>query len=191
MTIAAHPTTPAIATGVGAPGVRSRTIDTPVGPMLACATCDALCMLEFTDRPALPRQRADVRRLFGAEPVEDAHPALDSIARELAEYFAGARTRFETPLVAPGSAWERAVWDQLLAIPYGETRCYEDIAIALGMPGASRAVGLANGRNRIAIVIPCHRVIQKGGGLRGYGGGLWRKSHLLGLEAKVSGATFW
>lgn len=191
MTIAAHPTPFLIATGVEAPGVLSRVIDTPVGPMLACAAGGALCMLEFTDRPALPRQRADVRRLFGAEPVDGAHPALDSIARELAEYFAGARTRFETPLIAPGSAWERAVWDQLLAIPFGQTRCYEDIAIALGVAGASRAVGLANGRNRIAIVIPCHRVIQKGGGLRGYGGGLWRKSHLLELEAKVSGATLW
>ncbi len=191
MTIAAHQTPFQLATGVGAPSVFARTIDTPVGPMLACAAGSALCMLEFTDRPALPRQRAEVRRLFGAEPTGGAHPALDSIARELDEYFAGARTRFETPIVAPGSAWERAVWDQLLAIPFGHTRCYEDIAIALSMPGASRAVGLANGRNRIAIVIPCHRVIQKGGGLRGYGGGLWRKSHLLELEARVSGATLW
>ncbi len=184
-------TSPALRPGADAPAVAARTLDTPLGPMLACAVDAGLCMLEFTDRASLERERADIRRLFGASPVEGEHPALDSIARELAEYFAGARTRFETPIVAPGSAWERAVWDQLLAIPPGETRCYEDVALALGMPGASRAVGLANGRNRIAIVIPCHRVIQKGGGLRGYGGGLWRKAHLLELEARVSGKALW
>lgn len=167
--------------------VHASMLSAPLGEMLACATDDGLCMLEFTDRPALERQRADVRRLFGADPIEAAHPHLASIERELNEYFAGARTRFETPLVTPGTAWERAVWDQLLAIPYGETRSYIGVAEALGMPGASRAVGLANGRNRIAIVIPCHRVIEKSGRLRGYGGGLWRKAFLLELEARTSG----
>ena len=101
---------------------------------------------------------------------------------------AGSRTRFEVPLVYPGSPFQRAVWEQLLRIPYGEMRSYEDVAIAVGAPGAQRAVGRANGQNRIAILIPCHRVVNKGGKLCGYGGGLWRKQFLLDLEARASGA---
>ena len=101
---------------------------------------------------------------------------------ELADYFAGARTTFDVPIVYPGTAFQQAVWEQLLRIPYGETRSYEDIAVAVGRPSAQRAVGMANGKNRIAIVIPCHRVVNKGGRLGGYGGGLWRKQFLLDLE---------
>src|SRR5204863_8553507 len=98
--------------------------------------------------------------------------------------FAGRRRTFDVPLVYPGSQFQMSVWRQLLAIPYGETRSYEDIAITVGAPAGCRAVGLANGRNRIAIVIPCHRVVNKGGKLGGYGGGLWRKQFLLDLERK-------
>src|ERR1035438_2697706 len=101
---------------------------------------------------------------------------------ELGEYFAGARREFTVPLAYPGTAFEREVWTRLLAIPYGETRSYEELARAVGRPGASRAVGTANGRNRIAILIPCHRVVNKNGELGGYGGGLWRKRLLLELE---------
>lgn len=170
-----------------------REVETPLGPMLAGAVGEGLCLLEFLDRPNLPRERADVRRLFGSEPVYEgdapkggeadrARAHLAQVERELGEYFGGTRTRFDVPLAIRGTAWDRAVWDQLLAIPHGETRSYEDIAVALSVRGAVRAVGLANGRNRIAIVIPCHRVIRKGGALGGYGGGLERKEYLLGLE---------
>lgn len=169
----------------------STAFDTPLGEMIAVANDEGLCLLEFHDRPALPRERADLRRLFGAEVEEGTHTHLDTVRRELDEYFEGRRTRFETPLSIRGTPWERGVWDQLLAIPCGETRCYEDIALALRLPGAQRAVGLANGRNRIAILIPCHRVIEKSGKLRGYGGGLHRKAFLLDLERRATGGSLW
>jgi O-6-methylguanine DNA methyltransferase len=92
------------------------------------------------------------------------------------------RREFEVPLHVDGSPFQERVWRQLLKIPYGETRSYQDVAVKVGSPDAVRAVGTANGMNRIAIVIPCHRVVNKGGKLGGYGGGLWRKQRLLGLE---------
>jgi O-6-methylguanine DNA methyltransferase len=103
---------------------------------------------------------------------------------ELREYFAGSRTDFSVAVDAPGSAFETQVWRALQAIPFGETRSYEDIARAVGSPKGVRAVGRANGLNRIAIVIPCHRVVNKSGALGGYGGGLWRKRRLLHMENK-------
>ena len=105
------------------------------------------------------------------------------LRRELDEYFAGTRKAFDVPLVAPGTPFEERVWQALRAIPYGETRSYADIAREVGSPAAVRAVGRANGMNRIAVVIPCHRVVNKNGELGGYGGGLWRKRRLLHLEA--------
>src|SRR4029434_5279237 len=96
-------------------------------------------------------------------------------------YFGGSLRHFSVPLRFPGTEFQRTVWEELLRIPFGETRVYEDLATAIGRPGAQRAVGRANGLNRIAIVIPCHRVVNKGGGLGGYGGGLWRKQRLRGV----------
>ena len=101
---------------------------------------------------------------------------------ELDEYFVGTRTRFDVPLAIGGTAFQRAVWERLLAIPYGVTRSYEAIASEIGRPGAQRAVGRANGDNRLAILIPCHRVIRSDGSLCGYGGSLWRKRWLLEHE---------
>ena len=114
-------------------------------------------------------------------------PLLDSLRAELAEYFAGSRQRFELALDLAGSPFEMEVWRGLLEIPYGETRSYEALAEKVGRPGAQRAVGTANGHNRIAIVVPCHRVVNKDGRLGGYGGGLWRKHYLLDLEQRHSG----
>src|SRR5205807_107470 len=102
---------------------------------------------------------------------------------ELTQYFAGSLTRFTAPLDLKGSLFELAVWRELLAIPYGVTSSYGALAAKLGKPGASRAVGRANGANMAAIVVPCHRVIEANGQLRGYGGGLWRKRALLELES--------
>jgi methylated-DNA-[protein]-cysteine S-methyltransferase len=110
-------------------------------------------------------------------------PALRA---QLDEYFARRRRAFDLPLEYPGSPFQRSVWDALLRIPYGETRTYAELASELGVPGAARAVGRANGANRLAIIVPCHRVIAAGGGLGGYGGGLWRKLRLLELEGAGS-----
>lgn len=172
----------------------STMIESPVGDLLAVATPSALLLLEFHDRRALPRELVDVERQFGSaapEPTNDAHQILDVVRLQLDEYFAAKRATFEIPLDLRGSAWERSVWAQLLLIPCGATRSYEDVALALDKPGAQRAVGLANGRNRVAIVVPCHRVIQKNGQLRGYGGGLHRKAFLLDLERTISGSSLW
>ena len=104
------------------------------------------------------------------------------VAAQLAEYFAGERKEFDLPLAPRGTEFQMGVWEALKGIPYGETRSYQDIAITIGNPKACRAVGAANGRNPIPIIIPCHRVIGKNDGLVGFGGGLGIKSHLLGLE---------
>src|SRR5262249_32136012 len=147
-----------------------------------------ICLLEFTDRRALETQLATVRRRFACAMVPGEHDLLERLQDELDEYFAGTRTEFTVPLVYPGSPFQRQVWEQLLQIPYGETRSYEDVARAVGTPAGQRAVGMANGQNRIAIVIPCHRVVNKDGRLGGYGGGLWRKQFLLDLERRIQSA---
>jgi AraC family transcriptional regulator of adaptative response/methylated-DNA-[protein]-cysteine methyltransferase len=157
-------------------------VETPVGPMIAGATDAGLCLLEFTDRRMLEHQIETLKKRFGTALVPGSHPYLAQLTRELAEYFAGTRRSFDVPVHAPGSAFEERVWRALCDIPFGETRSYEDIARTVGSAKAVRAVGRANGLNRIAIVIPCHRVVNKSGELGGYGGGLWRKRRLLHLE---------
>jgi AraC family transcriptional regulator of adaptative response/methylated-DNA-[protein]-cysteine methyltransferase len=107
---------------------------------------------------------------------------IENLRSEIDRYFSGRLKRFSVPLEYPGTEFQVRVWKALLAIPHGETRSYEDVARAIGNPGAVRAVGHANGLNRIAILIPCHRVVNKSGELGGYGGGLWRKKRLLALE---------
>src|SRR5262249_54480952 len=104
---------------------------------------------------------------------------------ELSEYFARQRTEFHVPLVYPGTPFQVSVWERLRRIPYGETLSYEALARDIGCPNGQRAVGLANGRNRIGVIIPCHRVVNKDGHLGGYGGGVWRKEFLLALERRV------
>jgi len=113
--------------------------------------------------------------------------AIRAAAAQLDEYFAGRRTAFDLPLDARGTDFQRSVWEALKAIPYGQTRSYGQIARAVGRPRACRAVGMANHRNPIAIVIPCHRVVREGGGLGGYAGGLAAKECLLGLESRGAG----
>jgi len=166
----------------GLPPIVVTLIASPLGPLVAAATDTGLCMLEFADRKKLPQQAADLRRWFARPVVPGTNRFTDQIARELEEYFGGARREFTVPLKLGGTPFQETVWRELLAIPYGGTISYEELARRIGKPGAQRAVGLANGRNRIPIVVPCHRVIQKNGQLRGYGGGLWRKKFLLDLE---------
>jgi AraC family transcriptional regulator of adaptative response/methylated-DNA-[protein]-cysteine methyltransferase len=172
-----------------APG-RSRTadcivtawIESPLGPLIAGATSEGVCLLEFTDRRMLDAQFASLRTKFHCAivPGENAH--IKQLRQELGEYFKGERKRFTVKLIYPGTDFQQSVWKELLRIPHGKTLSYEEVARRIGVPEAQRAVGHANGLNRIAIVIPCHRVVNKNGKLGGYGGGVWRKQKLLDLE---------
>ncbi len=162
--------------------VRVAWLPSPLGPLVAGATSEGLCLLEFTDRRMLEHQFETVRRLFRLPVVPGTNSHIEQAQDELARYFEGRLTEFTVPLLYPGSDFQRRVWTELLRIPYGETRAYHEIATELGDPAAVRAVGRTNGLNRIGIVIPCHRVVNKGGALGGYGGGLRRKQFLLDLE---------
>jgi AraC family transcriptional regulator, regulatory protein of adaptative response / methylated-DNA-[protein]-cysteine methyltransferase len=157
-------------------------VTTPLGPMLLGATPEAVCLLEFTDRRMLETQLKRLEACLDCVFVPGSNDVARTLEDELARYFAGELTAFTTPLLTPGTPFQQAVWAGLREIPYGQTRSYGEQARALGSPGAVRAVGRANGDNRIAIVIPCHRVVGADGSLTGYGGGLERKRFLLELE---------
>jgi AraC family transcriptional regulator of adaptative response/methylated-DNA-[protein]-cysteine methyltransferase len=161
---------------------------TPLGPMVAAAGDDGLCLIEFADRPMLETNLRRVQQRLRCAIAPGSHPFIAQIEREIGEYFEGKRNRFDVPLQLAGSPFQREVWDELLAIPFGETRSYEALARKIGRPAARRAVGRANGDNRLAIVVPCHRVVGADGALTGYGGGLWRKQWLLEHERAASGA---
>jgi AraC family transcriptional regulator of adaptative response/methylated-DNA-[protein]-cysteine methyltransferase len=173
----------------GVPPLVATIVPSPLGPLLAAASEEGLCMMEFADRKRLPEQAADLTRWFKRPVVPGRNAHIAKAERELGDYFAGTRQTFEVPLVLKGTEFQEKVWRELIRIPYGETISYEQLAIRIGKPTAQRAVGMANGRNRLPIIIPCHRVIQKNGQLRGYGGGLWRKQFLLDLEFKAAGVT--
>jgi methylated-DNA-[protein]-cysteine S-methyltransferase len=160
-------------------------IETPLGPLLIGGSAAGLHRIDFLEgtRDALDEERwvARLERDAGERVTRDAAPAAPA-ARQLREYFAGARREFDLPLAARGSDFQRRVWRELERIPYGAVTSYGVIAAALGQPKASRAVGAANGRNPLSIVVPCHRVIGANGTLTGYGGGLDRKHRLLAIE---------
>jgi AraC family transcriptional regulator of adaptative response/methylated-DNA-[protein]-cysteine methyltransferase len=157
-------------------------IDSPLGPLIAGANAEGVCLLEFTERRMLKAQFDTLRKRFGCAVVPGQNEHLRLLKNELADYFAGKLQKFSMPLIYPGSPFQKRVWDELCRIPYGQTCSYEELARRAGSPAAQRAVGRANGLNRIAILIPCHRVVNKDGKLGGYGGGLWRKQFLLDLE---------
>lgn len=148
-------------------------VPSPLGPLSLVATDVALVGVYFAERDPPPSSDAGA----GARPA-----VLDHAARELAEYFEGARQGFSIPLEPRGTPFQRAVWQALAAIPFGVTWSYADLARAIGRPSAVRAVGAANGRNPLPVVIPCHRVIGADGKLVGFGGGLDRKRWLLAHE---------
>ena len=160
-----------------------RDFDSPLGPMMAGATSHGVCFLEWHDRGGTERIAARVEKRYGRPLATGDCDLLQTLADELAAYFSGQRRSFTVPTDVAGTEFERAVWRELLAIPYGETRSYGQIAAAIGKPDAQRAVGRANRANYLSILIPCHRVIEANGKLRGYGGGLWRKKWLLELES--------
>ncbi|MGW6904736.1 methylated-DNA--[protein]-cysteine S-methyltransferase [Streptomyces sp. NPDC054940] len=149
-------------------------IDSPYGPLTLVAEDRALCGLYMTEQRHRPPEET-----FGERDGTPFGAAID----QLEAYFAGELKEFTLELRLNGTEFQRRVWDQLRRIPYGETRSYGDLADALGSPGASRAVGLANGKNPIGIVVPCHRVVGANGSLTGYGGGLDRKQRLLDFES--------
>jgi AraC family transcriptional regulator of adaptative response/methylated-DNA-[protein]-cysteine methyltransferase len=165
----------------GAPITITR-IETPLGPMLAGATDTGVCLLEFADRRMIEAQLTRLKRLFQAPLVPGVSRHFDRLSDELHRYFAGELRTFESPLEMRGTDFQKRVWSGLLTIPYGQTRSYAEQAGLVATPMAVRAVARANGDNRIAILIPCHRVVGADGSLTGYGGGLWRKRWLLDLE---------
>jgi len=154
--------------------------------MLVVANDEGLVLCEFADRPMLATQLRRIRRVCAGEIEEGDHPYIDQTRRELGEYFLGHRTEFTIPLVLRGTPFQMSVWSELLRIPWGKTTSYDAIAAALESPFGARAVGRANGDNRIAIIVPCHRVINADGSLSGYGGGRHRKRWLLAHEKRGS-----
>lgn len=180
----------------------TRAFDSPLGPILSGATKNGICLCEFLDRGGaerifarlVKRHACDVRSMDERSGEEgesgEARAHLDNLDRQMAEYFSGSRREFDLPLDLGGTPWQRTVWAALLEIPYGSTRSYGSLATDLGKAGGSRAVGRANGDNYVAIIVPCHRVIQADGNLRGYGGGLHRKRWLLDLEAGSEQLSF-
>lgn len=149
-----------------------------MGPLTLVATDGALSGLYMTDQRHRPPLES-----FGVPDADALQPAI----AQLQEYFAGQRTSFDVPLRLSGTDFQQTVWDALREIPYGDTESYGQLAARIGRPAASRAVGLANGKNPISIIVPCHRVIGSGGSLTGYGGGLDRKQRLLAFERAGGG----
>jgi AraC family transcriptional regulator of adaptative response/methylated-DNA-[protein]-cysteine methyltransferase len=162
-------------------------IDTPLGEMIAGATDEGVCLLEFSDRRMLSNEFKTLKFLLKTTLEDGENNHLNDLREQLDEYFDGKRKEFSIPIIMPGTEFQQTVWKKLLQIPYGSTRSYQEQAATLGRPDSVRAVANANGMNRISIVIPCHRVIGADGRLTGYGGGLERKKWLLDHEKKYSG----
>lgn len=169
----------------------SKWMESPLGPMVAVANDDGLCLLEFCDRRALERELRDIRSRFDGAVVPGTNEHLESIERELKHYFTGKSLEFSTKVVIAGSPFQEKVWRALCEIPVGETRSYGQLAKKVGSPGGSRAIGKANGDNRLAIIVPCHRVIRSDGSVCGYGGGVWRKEWLLRHEGAKQADSLW
>ncbi len=171
-------TDPGSGRGVTSPdGVASARLESPIGQIEVSVNEEGLLLaVKFLDQDDLPATESD--------------PGCGQVVRQLEQYFAGERTIFDLEVDPSGSDFERRVWDDLVQIPYGSTETYGAIARRLGDPGASRAVGTANARNPIAIIVPCHRVIGSGGELTGYAGGLWRKKWLLAHESGQGSLDF-
>lgn len=167
--------------------IKKTIIETPIGAMVAGATKDGICLLEFSDRKTLSTQMEEIAGLLETTIIEGSNRHLRMLKRQLKEYFKGKRMEFSLHLLTPGTEFQQAVWKELLKIPYGSTRTYQEQADLLKNPLSVRAVAQANGANRLAIIIPCHRVIGSDGHLVGYGGGLERKKWLLDHEKKFSG----
>lgn len=156
------------------------TVESPIGPLTLVAEDGVLCGLYMAEQRHAPP---------GLDLARPDPAAFAAATVQLAAYFDGELTRFELPITLAGTPFQEQVWATLREIPYGRTISYGELAARIGRPSAARAVGLANGRNPISIIVPCHRVIGAGGRLTGYGGGLPRKEQLLALEQRVTRAA--
>jgi AraC family transcriptional regulator of adaptative response/methylated-DNA-[protein]-cysteine methyltransferase len=162
-------------------------ITTPLGPMIAGATDEGICLFDFAERRMMESIMKRIEQGLKAKLIPGDHPHFKILNEQVQEYFTGQRREFDLPLHLIGTEFQRKVWHGLQQIPYGTTKSYKQQSIFLGNEKAVRAVAGANGENGIAIIIPCHRVIGGNGHLTGYGGGLWRKKWLLEHEAKHAG----
>jgi len=162
-------------------------IETPLGTMYACATEKGICLLEFTDRKMLESEFKSLAKSLNATIVQGENDHFRELRNQIQEYFDGKRIAFTIPLLTQGSVFQNKVWKALQEIPAGLTKSYQALANDINEPQSVRAVANANGMNKIAILIPCHRVIGADGNLTGYGGGLWRKHYLLELEKQFKG----
>lgn len=163
--------------------------ESPLGEMIAGATETGVCFLEWHDRGGVERIKERVIKRYPAQLEEGSNRYLKLLNSELEKYFQGKLEKFSVPVDVKGTPFELRDWEQLMKIPYGTTISYGELARRMGNVNASRAVGRANGANYLSIVIPCHRVIEANGKLRGYGGGLWRKQYLIELETGAQPAT--
>jgi DNA-O6-methylguanine--protein-cysteine S-methyltransferase (EC 2.1.1.63)/Transcriptional regulator Ada len=157
-------------------------IETDLGTMVACATDKGVCLLEFSDRKGLETELKQLAKYHNANIVQGQNKYFKHLKEELDAYFEGRLKEFKVPLDISGTDFQKQVWQALVEIPYGTTSSYLRQAEVLGKPSSVRAVANANGMNKIAIIIPCHRVVGSDGSLTGYAGGLWRKRKLIDLE---------
>lgn len=167
--------------------IKTTTISTPLGEMIAAAAPEGICLLEFSEGNDMQDTYSELSELFGSEIKKGVNWNLWKLKRQLNDYFRGKRKDFTLPLAARGTDFQEECWNMLRRIPYGSTISYQKQADSLNNPEAVRAVAQANSSNRIAIVIPCHRVIGSDGSLVGYSGGLKRKKWLIDHEKKYSG----
>lgn len=164
-------------------------METDLGLMVAAATDKGICMFEFADYKLIDLELKQLTEAFKAPLIQGDNPHFHTLRRQLDEYFKGQRKQFDIPLDLVGTAFQKEVWLGLLQIPYGCTTTYGKQAERLGKPSAVRAIANANGKNKISIILPCHRVIGADGTLTGYGGGIWRKKKLLEFEKENLGLT--
>jgi O-6-methylguanine DNA methyltransferase len=164
-------------------------VNTPIGEMIAAEYKNKLCLLEFADDPNRAALKP-LERFFKVSSTSAKTATLDETTKQLSLYFEGKLKTFKLPLIFTGSDFQKLVWQKLLEIPYGHTVSYGWIAEKINNPNSSRAVGRANGSNRISIIVPCHRIIGKDGSLTGYGGKIWRKKWLLEHEGAIENSLF-
>lgn len=164
-------------------------IETPIGTVVVCASQQGICLLEFADIKDLDKEVKQIAKEKQAVVLEGENIHITQLKQELEAYFKGELVEFTISLDLIGTPFQLQVWGGLRAIPYGETRSYKEQSEYLNIPKSIRAVANANGMNRVAIIIPCHRIIGADGSLTGYRGGLWRKKRLLELENKEYNKT--
>ena len=157
-------------------------LKTPLSEFIAGATTKGICLLEFTDTNRVEMQISRLEKNYSLKIANGVSPFFTLLNQQLQEYLLGKLKKFDIPLDIRGTEFQLQVWNALQTIPYGETRSYQEQAIAIDRPQAVRAVANANRNNRMSILVPCHRVIGKNGAMTGYGGGIWRKEFLLDLE---------